>query len=326
MWDRSAVDAPAALQRDQFRLMRRSGVESIRTTFSSEQAEPEAGRPPDFHATDRIVGLAARHGIHLLPVVVYTSFWARAVTGAGGTSPPMRNADYVRYVEQLVRRYGPRGRFWAQHPRLKAQPIRHWQVWNEQNLARFWWRGKDPRRWAPEFLRLLNSSYDAIKRLDPEATVVLGALGNKSWLGLARLYRVKARPRFDVAAINLYTARPGNAIRTMKIVRSVLRRQDERRTPLWLTEIIWPAAGGLPGPPMIPSWYTTTTGSARRVRRLYSLAADHRRRLRLERVYWYTWASPYSGHDRFDYTGLVRWTGRDFIPQPALNAFTAAAR
>lgn len=325
MWDRSAVDAPAALQRDQFRLMRRSGVESIRTTFSWEQAQPEAWKPPSFDATDRVVELAARYGIAVLPVVMYTPFWARAVPEGAGSSRPAHVTDYVRYLEQLVHRYGPHGSFWARHPGLRPQPIREWQVWNEPNLWAYW--AVEPRhRWAFEYVRLLNASYDAIKRLDPGATVVLGALANKSWRGVGRLYRTRQRPRFDVAAINLYTSTPAKIIRGARIVRGVLRRAGVGSMPLWLTEITWPATANLLGPGPIPRWYTTTKGTARRLTRAYSLAARRRRPLNLERVYWYTWASPYSGENPFDYSGLVRWTGRDFVPQPALNAFRSAAR
>ena len=53
---------------------------------------------------------------------------------------------------------------------------------------------------------------------------------------------------------------------------------------------------------------------ARKLARLYSLAVRHHERLKLERAYWYTWASDYSTFNPFDYSGLVRWTGRRFVP------------
>jgi hypothetical protein len=116
-----------------------------------------------------------------------------------------------------------------------------------------------------------------------------------------------------------YTSTPANIIKGARIVRGVLRRASVGMKPLWLTEITWPATANLLGPAPIPRWYTTTKGTARR------LARRHRR-LNLERVYWYTWASPYSGRNPFDYSGLVRWNGHDFVPQPALTAYKAAAR
>ena len=37
------------------------------------------------------------------------------------------------FVKAAVRRYGPHGQFWTQHPELPNDPIRTWQVWNEPN-------------------------------------------------------------------------------------------------------------------------------------------------------------------------------------------------
>ena len=86
MWDRSAMIAPAALQEAQFALMRRSGVETVRTTFSWEDAQPRQNEPTNFAPTDRLVELAARHRIELLPVIIYTPFWARIHFYAGFSS------------------------------------------------------------------------------------------------------------------------------------------------------------------------------------------------------------------------------------------------
>ncbi len=325
MWDRSAMIAPAALQEAQFALMRRSGVETVRTTFSWEDAQPRQNEPTNFAPTDRLVELAARHRIELLPVIIYTPFWARIHFYAGFSSRPRRIGDYARFVEELVRRYGPSGSFWDDRPDLPRRPLRYWQIWNEQNLWPFWWTGK-AGRWTRSYGRLLNASYDAIKRADPGARVVLGALANESWRDLRRLYRSKEPPRFDVAAINLFTSSPGNILMGLRRVRTVLERAGDGAKPLWLTETTWPATGHLLGSPLFPNWDTTRSGMARKLSRLYSLAVRHHERLRLERTYWYTWASDYSTSNPFDYSGLVRWTGRRFVPEPALAAFSAAAK
>ena len=178
------MTAPAALQEAQFALMRRSGVETVRTAFSWEDAQPRQNEPTNFAPTDRLVELAARHRIELLPVIIYTPFWARIHFYAGFSSRPRRIGDYARFVEELVRRYGPSGSFWDERPDLPRRPLRYWQIWNEPNLPHFWWTGK-AGRWTRSYGRLLNASYDAIKRADPGAKVVLGALANESWRDLA---------------------------------------------------------------------------------------------------------------------------------------------
>jgi hypothetical protein len=67
---------------------------------------------------------------------------------------------------------------------------------------------------------------------------------------------------------------------------------------------------------------------ARRLTELYRLGAENARRLRLGRIYWYTWASSYRGQDDlFDYSGLLR-IGEDgaSTAQPALRAYRRATR
>ncbi len=65
---------------------------------------------------------------------------------------------------------------------------------------------------------------------------------------------------------------------------------------------------------------------ADRVRGIYSLAAKVRRKLRIGRVVWYTWSSAYADNDLFDYSGLVRFSGGEYEPRPALAAYAASAR
>jgi hypothetical protein len=82
------VNLPRQLDR-----MVASGVESLRVAFSWSDAQPYAswadvpaslvgqftsgvgGVPTDFSATDRIVGLAARRGLSVLPVAMYAPSW-----------------------------------------------------------------------------------------------------------------------------------------------------------------------------------------------------------------------------------------------------------
>ena len=79
--DGGAETDPAPVQEAQFALMARSGVESARTVFSWRDMQPQKGGPFDFTRTDAQVGAAARHGIVILPVMLYAPAWARAFPG-----------------------------------------------------------------------------------------------------------------------------------------------------------------------------------------------------------------------------------------------------
>src|ERR687894_507879 len=76
MWDRAAMDGRPVDRDAQWALMRRSGVRSVRVVFSWAAAQPEPGIEPDFSRIDPLVELSAKHGVSLLPVVLYTPNWA----------------------------------------------------------------------------------------------------------------------------------------------------------------------------------------------------------------------------------------------------------
>ena len=328
MWDRAATLAPPAEQEQQWSLMARSGVEGVRTVFNWALAQPQPG-VLDFAYTDRLVTLAAAHNIELLPVVRTTPTWAKLDPFATG-SPPKNVADFAVYLQALVQRYGPAGSFWAEHPELPKRPLRRWQIWNEPHLQ-VWWNtdGRSPNAWAPEYARLLKGSRAAIKAVDPGATIVLAALADYAWDHLARLNRSRIGRHYDVAALNLFTARPELVMKGVRLFRRAMRRGGARRKPVWLTEATWPAGKGRVSRPTAAwqrAWYTTDTGMARRLRGVYATAAKNKRTLRIGRVYWYTWASSYSENDLFDYGGLIRYSGGIYEERPALAAYAASAR
>jgi hypothetical protein len=324
MWDRAATRAPAAEQEQQWALMAQSGVETVRTVFSWSKAQPTEGVAPDLSETDELVARAARHDIELLPIVLDTPPWAAESPGPG--APPAHIGAYTAFLRSLVLRYGPTGSFWDEHPELPRLPLRAWQIWNEPHLGAYWSTGGD---WAREYARLLKASKPAIESVDRGATVVLAGLADFAWRHLTRLNRHGIRRSFDVAALNFFTSRPENVIKGVRYLRRALRRGGERRKPVWITETTWPAGQGRVAEPNIAwqrAWYTTDEGMAERLGRLYALAARNRRRLRLNRVYWYTWASAYDDADLFNYAGLNRYSDGVFESRPALAVYAERAR
>ena len=331
MWDGTGI--PSAADADaQWGRMAASGVESARTVFSWAQAEPEAGQPTDFRAMDRVVRSAALRRIRLLPAVGYTPEWAKEEPGLDG-SPPADPRAYAAFLTRLVGRYGPSGTFWAQNPGVSRRPVREWQIWNEPHLRTFWnysnYRRDDPR-WVRAYGTLLRASYRAIKRADSRATVVLAGLTNDAWTYLKALYNEGgARRYFDVAAMQTYTATPERLLKAVQIFRRVLTANGDRRKPIWLTEMSWPAARGRMQPESHQrSLVTTDRGMAERLTKAYALLARHRRArsVGLGRAYWYTWASTYRGGDSiFRFAGLLKYDGRRFTARPALRAYRRSA-
>jgi polysaccharide biosynthesis protein PslG len=324
MWDRAGASAPDAVQEQQWGLMASSGVESVRTVFSWARAQPDPNGLTSYVATDALVARAARHGQRLLPVVLWAPDWARAYPERAA-SPPAREEDFASYLTALIGRYGPEGTFWSEHPELPRLPVREWQLWNEPHLDSYWLTPDGP--WAPGYAKLLKAGYKAVKAADPGARVVTAALADYAWRHLDKIYAQRARRSFDVAAINFFSARPRNVLKALRFVRKTMRENHDGRKQVWLTEVTWPAAKGRDKPRARwqKPWVQTDGGMARRVIQVYKLLARERRKVRLGRVYWYTWSSAYEPGDLFDFGGLTRYTDGSFESRPALDAYRRSA-
>jgi len=327
-WDRAARSAPPRARAGEWGAMSRSGVESVRVSFNWATALPHRDDPVDFGETDEDVARAARHGLRVLPVLELVPRWARHYPDRFA-SPPANPSDYVEYLVALSYRYGPAGSFWAERPDLPVHPIREWQIWNEPELRRAWDAPPGASdAWPAGYVRLLAAARDQLKSADPGARLVMAGLANDSWNELAEFYRAGGRGLFDVAAFHLYSRSGRNTYRAARLVRAVMRRNGDRRKPLYATEIGCPASRGRLHSDR--NFATTDRGMARCVKDAYSSFARGRRwqRLRVRGLYWYTWASNYRGRSLFDYSGLRRLLpgGARFRSKPALRTYARLAR
>jgi hypothetical protein len=309
---------PGVDRASEWELLARSGARSVRLAFEWTRGQPTGPGGVDFAAYDPLVLAAAREDVALLPVVYATPEWARADPG-NRASPPRDPQDYARFLTALVARYGPQGSFWGEHPEVRRRPIRAWQLWNEPNLSGFW----SQQPFAPGYVRLLRAARVALRAADPGARAVLAGLPN-GWDALRRIYRAGGRRSFDAVAIHPYTERPTRLRRFLTIVRGVMRAFGDRRKPIWVTELSWPASAGKLRDPI--GIATDDRGQARRMRIGLMTLARARRRLRIERVYWYTWLSAESTSSVFDWSGLRRLRDGRIVSAPALKTFKAVAR
>ena len=313
-----------------------AGVESVRTAVRWYELQPygsaaevppadaarfrdAGGVPTDFTALDAVVAGAAARGLAVLPVVQATPAWAARSPG-DITSPPADPATFGRFLAALAGRYGPQGSLWAERPDLPRVPVRAWQIWNEPNLTRYW----SEQPFAPSYVRLLKAADAALAAADPGADVVLAGLPNESWTALRRIYEAGGRGHFDAVALHPYTRRPRDVLRLVRYARREMRRANDRRTPVWLTELSWPAAKGkVPRP---AGFETTDRGQAAKLGAALRLIVRARTALRIQRVFWYTWLSSEIGPSSFDWSGLRRLRGDTPVSAPALAVFRRAAR
>jgi hypothetical protein len=330
VYDGAATQAPAAVQDAQFARMAQAGVESVRSVFSWADAQPVQGGAFDFSASDQLVGMAARHGMSLLPIVIYTPAWAR-LDPSSAASPPAHPADYAAYLSALAARYGSAGSFWAEHPELPREPLLYWQIWNEPHLSLYW----SAPDWQKGYGALLRAAHTALHQADPRAKIVLAGLTGTSWDALQSLYaHGGVRGQFDVAALQTYTGTAAHLLLAVHLFRAVLARHGAARMPLWLTEMGWPAAKGRV---RVPSYQrtiaTTDSGMAKRLTAGYDVIARNRRSrdALVSRAYWYSWSTPYVpssdvGTGIFRFAGLERFNGGLFTRKPAYAAYVRSAR
>jgi hypothetical protein len=318
-WLGVTADGPlAATHHAEWNRMPGAGVETVRVALRWSALEPRPGAY-DFSTSDAVVAAAAARRLPVLPVVQQPPPWA-ALRPADPASPPGDPAAVEALFVALVGRYGPSGSFWALRPDLPRLAIRAWQVFNEPNHTGFW----SERPYAPSYVQTLRAAATGIRRADPGASVVLAGLTNRSWIALRELYEAGAAGLFDVLALHPYTARPVDVLRLVRLSRRELRAHGDGAMPVWITELSWPAAQG-----RVPSGlkFDFDDGDqAKLLGRAVHMLAAARAKLRIRRVFWYTWLSSERGPSEFDWAGLRRVRNGRNVGTPALRRFRRVAR
>ena len=327
MYDHGIETGPDDAQDTAWDQMASSGVETVRTVFDWGEAQPRGrGTEFDFARTDGVVRRAALRNLDVLPVVMYSPMWARAYRNRF-TSPPKSRNDYVTYLAALVERYGPDGTFWTEHPELPKHPLREWQIWNEPHLPAYWDAPeRGPYGYVKNYPLMLRASYNIVKSLDPGAKIVIAGITQRAWDEIEVLYQHGIKRYFDVAALQIFPQTVKRSLKATELYRDALDRRGDRRKPIYLTEITWPASKGKTDPIKYQR-QETSHGMATKLGQMYAKMVGRRRALGVGKVFWYTWSSPYGrGGSNFHYTGLLRWDDNVFTAQPALAAYQRSAR
>lgn len=218
---------------------------------------------------DGIFARTRQEGISTYCILASTPKWMTEKPSEDKDRPGLmmpRLDDWSAAVEKIV-------------TRQKEAGIRTWEVWNEPNIKAFW----SPEPNAADYARLLIVTYKAIKRADPEATV-LGC-------GLAGPNGAKWRPPYEFVeevlkhgggqamdAISIHPYRQPRAPEESGYVEDLqgisdLTAKYGRRLPMWITEVGWPTD---------PSG-SSESRSAQLLARSYLLAIAHG----VRNVAWY---------------------------------------
>ena len=228
----------------------RAGLGWIKQHFPWDDIE-SAGKGQFVHPTrksptwdkyDEIVDLAEENGLNIIARVDRAPGWARPANSTP-TEPPGDLDDFGDFISAIVRRY--RGR------------IRHFQIWNEPNLA-IEWGGKPPD--AALYVQLLETAFAAGASADPE-TVILGAplaatlemseRAHNELVYLQQVYDAGGGDYFHIHSANAFgLAFPPEAspdpevlnFRRVELSRALMERNGDGNKPIWFNEYGWNAS------------------------------------------------------------------------------------
>jgi hypothetical protein len=316
--------------------MAKAGVGTLRAGLYWQVAQPSSGAPLDFSQFDATVRAAAENGIGVLPYLYGVPDWVAQLDhrNCDANCPqyaPRGDAALAAwriFVGAAAQRYGPGGSFWKENPDLDPQPIRDWQIWNEQNSKTFWLPTPDPIAYE----KVLSNSSEALRSVDPKATIVLGGMFGTPGGGnpehsipaatfLHSLLQIDgAESEFDGIALHPYSPSISSVREQVEIARSELQRSGYPQASLWITEVGW-SSGNDDNPLNVGS----EKAQAQRVSDVYRLFAEHREEWDVKIVAWFAWQDSHAS-DEFCFfcaeAGLITHNGQ---PKPALAAYSKAA-
>lgn len=334
-----------SVSRAEARQMARGGVASARFGLEWFRVERRRGSY-DWGDIDETVGNLASQGIEPMPVLFGTPYWATdeplsqppveihlpvLTPFSHGTAYPPN--DTVRgaigwdaFLRAAARRYGPGGAYWrgpfrASHPKAHRLPIRTWQIWNEPNIAYYFW----PEPSVTKYAELLRISHAALTAVDPRARIALGGLPCRATYTctsfLDDLYATPGAKRdFDIIAIHPYAPSVDYMMAELRQARIGIDHDGGQATPIWVSEFGW--GSDAPG----THYNVGLRGQARLVRRSYAAFRAERQQLGIWRASWFDWRDapepqgtcPWCAH-----TGLF---GTDGTAKPSWRAYRDAVR
>jgi len=216
-------------------------VRWLRVDFDWSVIQNGGPKAFDWSYTDLVVNAARRRNLSIIALVTYTPEWARP-PGAPDKSPPTDPDDFARFVSTAAQRY---------------PDVTTWEIWNEPNVATFWYPRPDPGRYTA----LLVRASAAIRAVDPDATIISGGLAPASDKSdgsqiavrtfLTRVYDAGGGRAFDAVGLHPYSfpqlpafAADYNTFAATPGLYEVMVDHGDAAKRIWGTEVGAPTEGG----------------------------------------------------------------------------------
>ncbi|MDR0589418.1 MAG: hypothetical protein LBG25_02615 [Spirochaetaceae bacterium] len=199
------------------------GVVWMRNTFYWSDIERRQGEW-DFSRYDEYVEEGKKAGRKILAILAYDTPWIYADQKRRRNITPERLPHYLRYVEEVVRRY--RGKIDA------------YEIWNEPNWV--FWKGTNQ-----DFFALSRAALGKIRELDPQVKI---AAGSFSWVPkkfIRDMFNSGAMEGADVVSFHPYGVNPQSSLKQYDRFVKVLSEKGYTGE-IWVTEVGYPTDGCYP--------------------------------------------------------------------------------
>jgi len=290
-------------------LAKAAGFSWIRDEIYWDRIEQKPGAFAFPSSYDEYINATSKFGISPLVVLAYGNEKVYPEYFKAGQSFPQTaegRQRFVRYVDEVVRRYGTK--------------VKYWEIWNEPAFAQIGY---------PDYVALLKAVYGQIKQRNPDATVIAcgggGAGGGPGGDCFLATVKDGALEYQDAVSVHPYmsphipeTGYPtaGGAVSSVSIptvwpyLHQLLDQNPKaggRRVQLWITELGWPSRPASDG--------LNDASQAANLVRSYLLS---RRYGGVNAMFWYDFVD--DGRDesnREDNFGMLK---NDLSPKPAYVA------
>jgi polysaccharide biosynthesis protein PslG len=295
---------PEAQRAQEATMIQDSGSRWVRLSIGWRDFEPSKGSYNSWSLTayDQEFQRARAAGQKIIVSVSGSPQWASGSTNE--QTPPRDPADYADFMRFVAQRYG--------------QYVDAWEVWNEENIQRFWSTGPN----AAQYVALLKAAYPAIKAADPTSKVVFGGTSLNDYPFIEAAYAAGAKGSFDVMATHPYAcaspesiSRYSNGRMTIgsfpayrEVRATMLANGDDK--PIWFTEFGWASSTQQCG--------VSEATQADYLTRAYRLIEQDPY---VQVATWYEFRNNFWSGDANTVEDSYGLTKTDFSPKPAYQAF-----
>jgi arabinogalactan endo-1,4-beta-galactosidase len=214
-------------------MMQSIGVNSVRIMIPWAGVEPLNGSY-NWTQIDTIVNDANARGMSVIGMIDETPGWAAKAGTPALSGPPASDAVFAAFASKLATRY--------------TGKISAYEIWNEPNSKTFWSTGPSPAAYTA----LLKAAYTAIKKADPKATVIAGALSSVPTTSasmdpvsfLKAMYADGAKGYFDELSFHPYSTSEfstglnvtGQPLNELQAMRNLMIANGDTSKQIWATE------------------------------------------------------------------------------------------